>query len=376
MLLRKATLIFFVTVSLMISVIDWCFDVTATSSMELLHPCQCPCNDSNIPEPPTVLTTSETFTPIEELRKSVDMSAEEGLEYLDEESLNQYHNCIPQANNNDHEKLSCMSHKNCSKARCYKRLKFLNRTKPITALVSFPGSGNTWMRYLIEQASGVFTGSVYCDKGLKIVHPGEHITSANVIVVKTHQAEATLVPVSQEMFGRSHFNQAIFILRNPFDALVSEANRRWGGYGHTGVASENDFIGKHVSYIIPISILVLTGNPDWDWFIQYKSTLWSYQIKTWLDQTKVPVHIVQYENLVANTKQELKKVLQFLTHPVSEKILDCVMEASQGYFKRNRHLNFDPYSQENVATVLSIIRQATPLLEKYGISYTKPLYHQ
>ena len=87
------------------------------------------------------------------------------------------------------------------------------------------------------------------------------------------------------------------------------------------------------------------------------------------------MHIVQYEDLVDNTRQELKKVLQFLKYPVSEKILDCVMEASDGYFKRSRHLNFDPYSQENVATVLRIIRQATPLLKKYGITYTKPVYH-
>ena len=177
------------------------------------------------------------------------MSAEEGLEYLNEESLNRYHNCVPQANHHDHVISSCLKQKNCGKAHCHRRLRFLNRTKPITALVSFPGSGNTWMRYLIEQATGIFTGSVYCDKSLKIIHPGEHISSSNVIVVKTHQAEATLVPISQEMFGHFHFNQAIFLLRNPFDALVSEANRRWGGYSHTGIASENDFIGKHVATI-------------------------------------------------------------------------------------------------------------------------------
>ena len=117
------------------------------------------------------------------------------------------------------------------------------------------------------------------------------------------------------------------------------------------------------------------GNPNWEWFLQYKSTLWSYQIKTWLDQSKVPVHIVQYENLVANTRQELQKVLKFLKYPVSEKILDCVLETSDGYFKRTKHLNFDPYSQENVATVLRTISQATPFLKQYGITYTKPIYH-
>ena len=87
------------------------------------------------------------------------------------------------------------------------------------------------------------------------------------------------------------------------------------------------------------------------------------------------MHIVQYEELVANTRQELKKVLKFLKHPVSEKILDCVMEASDGYFKRTKHLNFDPYSQEDAETVQRIINQAAPLLKKYGISYTKPVYH-
>lgn len=34
-------------------------------------------------------------------------------------------------------------------------LRFLNDlNRPIIALVSFPGSGNTWLRYLIQQATG------------------------------------------------------------------------------------------------------------------------------------------------------------------------------------------------------------------------------
>lgn len=246
MFVRQSMLVFFVAPAAMISIIDWCFDLTAISSLELLNPCGCPCNNSNIPQPHTIFTTAtaKKHIPIEELKKSLNMSAEEGLEYLDENSLNRYQSCVPQTNHKSHKTLSCVNQNDCGKAHCYRRLRFLNRTKPITALVSFPGSGNTWMRYLIEQATGVFTGSVYCDRELKVVHPGEHVNSANVIVVKTHQAEATLVPISAAMLGRNHFNQAIFLLRNPFDALVSEANRRWGGYSHTGIASESYFIGK------------------------------------------------------------------------------------------------------------------------------------
>ena len=36
----------------------------------------------------------------------------------------------------------------------------------ITMLASFAGSGNTWSRFLIENASGYYTGSVFNDKKL------------------------------------------------------------------------------------------------------------------------------------------------------------------------------------------------------------------
>ena len=34
---------------------------------------------------------------------------------------------------------------------------------PLTSLTSYPGSGNTWTRYLIEEYTGYYTGSVYND---------------------------------------------------------------------------------------------------------------------------------------------------------------------------------------------------------------------
>ena len=48
--------------------------------------------------------------------------------------------------------------------------KFVTRiVKPGTiaprALASYPGSGNTWIRYLIEGASGIYTGSTFNNQG-------------------------------------------------------------------------------------------------------------------------------------------------------------------------------------------------------------------
>ena len=55
------------------------------------------------------------------------------------------------------------------------------------ALVSYPGSGNTWVRGLLERATGICTGSVYCDNWLRMHgFRGENIRSGAVLVTKTH----------------------------------------------------------------------------------------------------------------------------------------------------------------------------------------------
>jgi hypothetical protein len=41
-----------------------------------------------------------------------------------------------------------------------------NRSLPAIGLVSYPSSGNTWIRYLIEAVTGVFTGSFYNDSAI------------------------------------------------------------------------------------------------------------------------------------------------------------------------------------------------------------------
>lgn len=55
----------------------------------------------------------------------------------------------------------------------------------IPALASFPGSGNTWLRYMLQQATGILTGSVYKDYGLlKSGFPAESIANSSVLIVK------------------------------------------------------------------------------------------------------------------------------------------------------------------------------------------------
>lgn len=52
---------------------------------------------------------------------------------------------------------------------CDVDIKFMpSGSMPLVALVSAPGSGNTWLRHLIEKVTGIFTGSIYNDKSLWI----------------------------------------------------------------------------------------------------------------------------------------------------------------------------------------------------------------
>jgi hypothetical protein len=95
-----------------------------------------------------------------------------------------------------------------------------------TALASFPGSGNTWVRYLIEGATGIFTGSRYKDLQIQMYGLWGEIRSwedGTTIVQKTHDSNKH--HVLKDFGGR-----AILILRNPYDAILSTHNFMYAGH--------------------------------------------------------------------------------------------------------------------------------------------------
>lgn len=107
------------------------------------------------------------------------------------------------------------------KPNSYKCHFLFQESRRSVALISFPGSGNTWTRTLLEATSGVCTGSTMCDMSLRYEgFIGENINSGTVLVVKTHNATVSWGAMP------SSFSSAILLIRNPLDALVSEWNRR------------------------------------------------------------------------------------------------------------------------------------------------------
>ena len=99
---------------------------------------------------------------------------------------------------------------------------------PMMALVSFPRSGNSWLRQLIEAMTGVFTGSFYNANILKEDFWGESSwRDGTTIVQKTHhRAFVTenyqVLDLSWRLAHMAHFkNKALMIVRDPYKALMS-----------------------------------------------------------------------------------------------------------------------------------------------------------
>ena len=92
-----------------------------------------------------------------------------------------------------------------------------------------------WTRTLLEQATGIYTGSVYNDTNLykngllgEITEP----TDGRTLFQKSHGI--------RNKYFSSRVDGIIFVIRNPFDATIAEWKRQKGG-GHTGQADEEIF---------------------------------------------------------------------------------------------------------------------------------------
>lgn len=128
--------------------------------------------------------------------------------------------------------------------RCknFTNMRFIDGSR-LVVMPSFPGSGSTWARSALEQASGIYTGSIYCDNGLKAKgFIGEKVISANVLVIKTHYPSQDLfIPLSEYRDPRKFKNitAAILLVRNPLDSIVSLWN--WMHGGHTATSAPERF---------------------------------------------------------------------------------------------------------------------------------------
>ncbi|KAI6659139.1 WSC domain-containing protein 2-like [Oopsacas minuta] len=237
---------------------------------------------------------------------------------------------------------------------CSPHMMFLpaNKSNNITALISFPGSGNTWMRQIIEEATGIYTGAIYCDKGLKRAgFLGEGISSTSVLAIKTHAHNSRSMKNSKR-----EYDSVLFLIRNPHDAIVAETNRRWT-HNHTDIAVRDK----------------IRNYTNWSKLVTALAELWETTLRTWLKHD-IPVLVVRYEDLESDLLNQMKRILTFLQVPYTEEKLDCVFNTKKDTFKRNHIIEDEKkydyyfYTLELRKTVKTVINNVKPLFTEFGIS--------
>ncbi|KAH8298687.1 hypothetical protein KR044_008582 [Drosophila immigrans] len=209
----------------------------------------------------------------------------------------------------------------------------------LTALASFPGSGNTWLRYLLQQATGILTGSIYKDYGLlKTGFPAENVCNSSVLLVKTHEWGSK---------AWAPFSKAILLVRDPEKAIIAEFNRQSGG--HIGFASPDRYKRTKGKY--------------WQQFVSNKLKGWELMNLSWARNFTGSIKVVFYDDLVHQTERELRSILDFLEFPVNEPLMRCAIMRKEGIFRRKKRLlSFDPYTETMRAELVARRRLVYGLL--------------
>lgn len=191
-------------------------------------------------------------------------------------------------------------------------------------LASYPRSGNHWVRYLVEDATGIATSSVYCDpdpQHLPDPFPWggyccdhgylgtcRYPTVEDVVLLKTHGAHCYCA------YDRQPSLCVIRLVRNPIDAI-------WSYY-----------------------VYVHNGNPPSDiidrTFLKDQIKNWKRFNRYWDNQPNVLT--IRYEDLMTATFENLSKILHLVSPEVPpEKIQEAVQKfpPEGNYLKHIGHYN-------------------------------------
>jgi len=161
------------------------------------------------------------------------------------------------------------------------------------ALASYPRSGNTWIRDLLESATGRQTGSIY---PLDPVNTGR--PRGRGLVIKTHEPDSC------------HYAKAIHLVRDPFDAITSFYNYRRDVEGY----------------------LTLT----WSAHLPWATRKWRRHTEHWLN-ARCPTLLMRYEQLKERPAEQLRRALDWLGIDVDDATIQHAVDRCQLQQLRRRY---------------------------------------
>ncbi len=229
------------------------------------------------------------------------------------------------------------------------------------ALVSLPGSGDNRVRGLLEQATGICTGSAWCDPGLRATHfCGEGLRDERLLVVKDHDPKIRWRGAAGK---KSEYDAVVFLHRKPSEALVVEyahavAAALWEGATRKKYRNEMK-LDSHVE----IGEEYFRDNVEWDLRLREFMKIWESMVDHLLIKSKNrPVLLVLYENLKEDPLREVKRIVDFLGYNLPESVLKERIELKVADFYGHRFLTFDPFTPAQKELIAAVCTRVTAKL--------------
>lgn len=185
----------------------------------------------------------------------------------------------------------------------------------IVWLTSYPRSGNTWLRFLLQ----AYTGGGHVDsrtlntevpdihrKGV-VVNPD----AADHVIVKTHFPWAARHPFAEQTTG------FIYVLRHPKDVLLSYLSYRKLGR----VLATDD---PSVDRTYAMNFIQAFGDEYW---VRQGMGNWPQHVSSWLARPSHPHVVLRYERLLTHPVEELEPMLPLIGQPVDRARLKAAVEA-------------------------------------------------
>ncbi|XP_057369211.1 sialate:O-sulfotransferase 2-like [Daphnia carinata] len=249
------------------------------------------------------------------------------------------------------------------------------------ALVSFPGSGNTWLRMLLMGVTGLYVDTIYPGDELFISKAGstyELNKDCNCsLLQKTHDLSLFSVIYNMAIANKSTEQRihqevdqfrgdGILVIRNPFKAILSYRNFAFGG-NMAGLAPVEAFSQG----LEPVRI----GNrkiSTWDQFVSRCVASWEMLATVWIRGLKRG-GVVYYEKLRRDTGPQLLRMAEMLGIPnVNKDRLDCVLRHNQdNTFKRSesgpKNYPKNPFTESQHLLILKSIESVQLALKERGL---------
>lgn len=210
----------------------------------------------------------------------------------------------------------------------------------VTWLASYPKSGNTWLRFLLEAywRNGLIDindvrishsdGGAVLMQGLSPM-PLSALGFNGQMLLRPAALLNQFCRVSAPTWVKTHFanfqpdglphcipveftERAVYVVRDPRSVVLSLAK----------------FYGFHMEQAVEAM-----AKKDWvignnEQFVAMLVSSWSNHVASWAGETRYPVHVVRYEDLQENAEKELAEVVEFLKLEVDEPRIKRAVKAT------------------------------------------------